>query len=159
MPQPARRIIRYQGAIVRDDHILLIRFTEPVGGRSYWLIPGGGIEADETEEACVQREMREETGLEVRVSRLLLDEPAPAGDFYQRQKTYLCLAVDGDASPGYEPGLDNSEAYGITAVGWFDLRDAATWNDKLVADPITYPLLQRIQAALGYPVAPMAAPA
>ena len=148
--QPARRIIRYQGAIVRDDHILLILFTEPAGGRSYWLIPGGGIETDETEAACVQCEMREETGLEVRVLRLLLDEPAPDSDGYQRQKTYLCQAVGGNASPGYEPGLDIAEDYGITAVGWFDLRDAASWNDKVVADPITYPLLQQIQAALGY---------
>jgi 8-oxo-dGTP pyrophosphatase MutT (NUDIX family) len=158
MPQPAQRIIRYQGAIVRDDHILLIRFTEPTGGRSFWLIPGGGIEAEETEAACVQREMREETGLEVRVARLLLDEPAPAGDFYQRQKTYLCRVVGGDARPGYEPGIANAEDSGITAVGWFDLRDAASWNDRLAADSITYRLLQRIQAALGYPVSPRVTP-
>ncbi len=151
MLQRARRIIRYQGAIVRDDHILLILFTEPDDGRSYWVIPGGGIEADETEAACVQREMREETCLEVRVMRLLLDEPALDSEAYQRRKTYLCQVVGGEASPGYEPELDIAEGYGITAVGWFDLRDAASWNDKLVADPITYPLLRQIQAALGYP--------
>jgi 8-oxo-dGTP pyrophosphatase MutT (NUDIX family) len=89
MLQPTRRIIRYQCAIERDDHILLTRFTEPASGRSYWLIPSGGIEADETEEACVRREMREETGLEIQVLRLLLDEPAPEGDSYRRQKPYL----------------------------------------------------------------------
>jgi hypothetical protein len=50
------------------------------------------------------------------------------------------------------------EGYGITAVGQFDLRDAATWNDELVVDGITYRLLQRIQATLGYPVVPLAAP-
>ena len=85
MPRPMRRVIRYQGAIVRNDHILLIQHTEHASGRSYWLIPGGGIEADETEEACVQREMHEETCLEVQVQRLLLDELAQPGGVYQRR--------------------------------------------------------------------------
>ena len=52
------RITRYQGAIIQDHHILLIKQSEPASGRSYWLIPGGGIEPDETEEVCVQREMQ-----------------------------------------------------------------------------------------------------
>ena len=69
------RITRYQGAIIRDHHILLIQQTEHASGRSYWLLPGGGIEPDETEEDCVQREMWEETGLHVHVQCLLLDEP------------------------------------------------------------------------------------
>src|SRR3712207_4455567 len=105
-PLPARRIIRYQGAILQNDHILLIRYREQISGRSYWLIPGGGIEADETEEACVEREMREETCLEVAVERLILDEPARPGGIYQRRKTYLCKVVSGDARPGREPELE-----------------------------------------------------
>ena len=48
-------ITRYPGAIIKDHHILLIKQTEHASGRSYWLIPGGGIEPGETEEACVQR--------------------------------------------------------------------------------------------------------
>jgi 8-oxo-dGTP pyrophosphatase MutT (NUDIX family) len=47
--------IRYQGAIIRDHHILLLKQIEHASGRSYWQIPGGGIEPDETEEQCVQR--------------------------------------------------------------------------------------------------------
>lgn len=147
------RIIRYQGAIVRDHHILLIQQTEHASGRSYWLIPGGGIEHGETEEACVEREMREETYLNVRVQRLLLDEPAPPDGVYQRRKTYVCDVLDGEARPGYEPEPEVAAVYSITDIGWFDLRDAATWHELIVRDSITYPLLQRIQAALGYPVA------
>ena len=52
-------ITRYQGAIIKDHHILLIKQTEHASGRSYWLIPGGGIEPGETEEVCVQREVLE----------------------------------------------------------------------------------------------------
>src|SRR5262245_55905439 len=46
---------RYQGAIIRDYQVLLLKQVEHASGRSYWQIPGGGIEPDETEEQCLQR--------------------------------------------------------------------------------------------------------
>jgi len=144
------RYARYQGAIVHDNRILLIQQTEFASGESYWLIPGGGIEPGESEAACVAREMWEETNLRVRVERLLLDEPAPPGSIYQRCKTYLCRVDSGEASPGYEPEADAAATYAITAVGWFELGDPTGWPPLLCADAITFPLLQRIQLALGY---------
>ena len=96
------RNIRYQGAIIRGDHILLVKHTEHKDGQSYWIIPGGGREADETED-CIRREMLEETGLKVKIKRLLLDEATEAKGIYSRHKTYLCRADDGVARPGYEP--------------------------------------------------------
>jgi ADP-ribose pyrophosphatase YjhB (NUDIX family) len=70
------RTIRYQGAIQLSDHLLLIKHREHADGRTYWLLPGGGRENGETEEACFIREIGEETHLDVAVERLLLDEPA-----------------------------------------------------------------------------------
>ena len=145
--------IRYQGAIIQDHHILLIKQTDHVRGRSYWLIPGGGIEQYETEEQCVQREMLEETGLEVRVDFLLLDEPSTPGAIYQRWKTYRCSILAGEARPGCEPEAVYADAYSFTEVGWFDLRHPATWNERLEADSFVYAFLQRVQGALGYTVA------
>ena len=144
------RITRYQGAIIRDDHILLIKQIEHASGRSYWLIPGGGIEPDETEESCVQREMLEETCLHVRVQYLLLDEPCMPGGLYQRRKTYVCSILDGEAGPGCEPEAEYATAYSFMEVGWFDLRHPTSWDEQIVSDPITYPLLQGIRTALGY---------
>jgi len=146
------RITRYQGAVIRDDHLLLIRHH--LRGREYWLIPGGGRENGETEVACVRREILEETHLDVTVERLLLDEPAHPGGMYQRYKTYLCLPGPGEPSPGHEPEMADAPGFAITEVGWFDLRDESDWAVDVLADPITYPLLQRIQAALGYGGAP-----
>ncbi|MEZ4733881.1 MAG: NUDIX hydrolase [Caldilineaceae bacterium] len=75
------RHTRYQGAIIQDDKILLIRHTEHASGRSFWVIPGGGREAGESEMACVAREMREETNLVVQVERLLVEMAIPNDPF------------------------------------------------------------------------------
>jgi len=145
------RTVRYQGAIVHEHQLLLIQHREHASGRSYWVIPGGGLEEGESEEECVRREMLEETGLEVVVERLLLEEPDLRGGDYRRRKTYLCRVVGGEAAPGYEPELDVSDIYGIVAVKWFDLREPGTWEASMREDALTLDTVERVQAALGYP--------
>lgn len=145
-----QRTIRYQGAVIRDDHILLIQHRHHTDGRSYWLLPGGGPEGDETPEACVQREVREETHLHVEVLRRLLDDPDMPGGTYQRLHTYLCRVLHGEAQPGHEPENEAAEDYAIAAVRWLDLRQPTAWGMDVHSDPITYPLLQRLRAALRY---------
>lgn len=146
------REIRYQGAIVKDDYILLIRYREYETDRTYWLFPGGGIEPGESAEDCVRREMYEETHLTVQVERLLADEAHELPEFYQRRHTYLCSVVAGEAKPGHEPELEIQPDYGIVEVGWFDLRDSTRWGAAR-ENPRTYGQLLRLQVILGYPVA------
>lgn len=145
-----RRDIRYQGAIIRDSRILLIRHREHESGRSYWILPGGGIEPGESEEDCVRREMKEETSLDVRVMSLLLDEPAPLKSVYRSWKTYLCEPGVGEASPGLEPEVEHSDWYSIAEVKWFDLSDESGWGREIATDPLTYEQLQRIRKKMGY---------
>lgn len=59
------------GAVVfRGDHVLLIkRGKPPFEGR--WSIPGGGIRYGERLEDAARREVREETGLDVRIGGLI----------------------------------------------------------------------------------------
>lgn len=144
------RSIRYQGAIIKDDQLLLIQHREHACGRSYWVIPGGGREQGESEEECVKREMQEETGLTVSVERILLDEAGQSPGVYQWYRTYLCQVVSGEAKPGYEPEEEASSWYAITQVRWFDLRDPASWVGELGQDKFTLPLVQHIRSVLGY---------
>ena len=137
---------RYQGAIVRDHRILLVKHREDVSGRTYWIFPGGGLEPGEGEEACVRREMREETSMEVRVVRVLLDEVADGRIRRQWMKTYLCEPLTGTPRPGAEPEGYNS----IVEAKWFGLREEQGWDSDLVLDAFTYPLLQRVRGKLGY---------
>jgi 8-oxo-dGTP pyrophosphatase MutT (NUDIX family) len=144
------RHTRYQGAIINNDHILLIRHRQHATGRTYWVIPGGGIGEDESEEACIVREMKEETNLDVEVERLLLDEPCHPDGVYEWSKTFLCRPIAGVASPGYEPEPEAAAEYSITEVRWFDLRDEATWGEAIKHDPFTYPQLVSLREVLGY---------
>lgn len=43
--------------------ILLLRWSARALGRSFWITPGGGVEAGESEREAVAREIAEETGL------------------------------------------------------------------------------------------------
>ena len=47
-----------------DDRILLVRHLKPTVD-DFWVAPGGGVEGTEDLRATVQRETREECGLEV----------------------------------------------------------------------------------------------
>ncbi len=141
------RDIRYQGAIMRDGRVLLIRHLHHSDGRTYWLFPGGGIEPGETEHECVCREMREETGLEVKVERLVFDEPYDVQGTYRRRHMYLCSIISGEPAPGYEPEPEAAADYQIIETRWFDLADEAAWGDA-ASDRFTGPELRRLRAAL-----------
>ena len=144
------RHTRFQGAIVRDSSVLLIRHLARSSGNRYWVMPGGGIEPGESEVECVVREMREETGLDVRVERLLIDARNARGSFYRRQKTYLCSPVGGVASPGIEPEEEASN-FEITDVRWFDLDDPQSWSAYIDDREWVLPLLRELRPALGRP--------
>ena len=88
--------IRFQGLIIRDDKILLIRGYEIRTGISFWVIPGGHREAGESEEECIVREMRKETHLEVRVEKLLMEQPFPLT--YPKESTNPTCALQSEAS-------------------------------------------------------------
>lgn len=144
-----QRTTRYQGAILQEDCVLLIRYRDPLTERAFWLLPGGGLEPGESEAECVQREMWEETNLAVRVEYLLLEDE-DVGGMYQIRKTYLCHIEDGSPSPGYEPEVPVPSGYGIVETGWFSLKKPETWGEEVEQDSITYVQLIHIQEELGY---------
>jgi 8-oxo-dGTP diphosphatase len=66
----------------------------------WWNLPGGGMEAGETVDEALCREVREETGLEVKVGRLVGVYSKP-----QKQEvvlTFLCRSTGGTLQPTEE---------------------------------------------------------
>lgn len=143
------RELRLQAAVINDHEILIVR-VRLADGREFWLLPGGGREpADADEFAAVAREVREETGLEVRVERLLLDSRAHPDDAtYERYRTFECRPAPGaSAEPAAHDGIAS-----ILAVRWLRLGDEGSWGPEIVNDKFLAPQLRAIRAVLATPV-------
>jgi 8-oxo-dGTP diphosphatase len=145
-----QRTHRYQAAIVERDHVLLLQVVDAATGRRFWLLPGGGIEAGESDEECLRREVFEETSLRITVEVLLFECPDIQGGMYERLRTYRCRVLEGEARPGREPEVDTEEHVTIRATGWFDLRRPQDWDRGVRDDTFTMSLLDRLRVELGY---------
>jgi len=84
-----------------DDRLLVIERTDGLG----WCPPGGKLDLGETPAEAAEREVREETGIDVE-ARKLVDTYAvePPGDFphYSISHVYLCERVGGEPKTTYE---------------------------------------------------------
>jgi 8-oxo-dGTP diphosphatase len=94
--------------IVRDGHLLVIHRNK--FGEEYYTLPGGGIDAGETAEHALLREIHEETTLSIVNPRLVIIEDS--GDPYGMQYVYLCQYVSGE--PQLRPDSDEAK---INALG------------------------------------------
>jgi 8-oxo-dGTP pyrophosphatase MutT (NUDIX family) len=138
------RDTRLQAAIVRDGRLLLVQCTPP-GEPPFWVLPGGGREAGESDAEAVAREVREELGVMVDVGAVLDDVPAdPPDGTYTRWRTFACRLLGGEpVACGNDGGAE------LTAVRWLPLADRDEWDAALRSDPFLSPQLERIRAALG----------
>jgi 8-oxo-dGTP diphosphatase len=68
-----KQITVFSGCIVQDGKILMALRSEPECPEAHmkWEFPGGKADFGETPEECVAREILEETGVEVKVIKLL----------------------------------------------------------------------------------------
>ena len=94
---PKRPVLTVDVLIRRDDgYVFIKRKNEPY--RGHWAIPGGLVEYGETVEQAAIREAKEETGLEVKLIRLVgvYSDPTrdPRGHYVSI--AYLAEAVSGE---------------------------------------------------------------
>jgi 8-oxo-dGTP diphosphatase len=82
--------------LAKDGKIILVkRKFEPFAG--FYAIPGGFVECGETAEAACVREAWEETGLRVKIIRLLgvYSDPKRDPRFHTASVVYLCSPAGG----------------------------------------------------------------
>lgn len=148
---PDKPVVGVGGVVIEKGRALLIRRgSEPLRGE--WSIPGGTLELGESLENGVIRELKEETGLTVRIvemievfDRIYEDQADAAGGetaadaAAAREKgpryhyviiDYLCERIDGEAKAGSDvtdvafATEDELAKYGLTETATRILRKA-----------------------------------
>lgn len=108
------------GALVRDGRVLAARRTWPAEHAGRWELPGGKVEAGETPDVALVRELQEELGLTAIVVRWLEGEQPVAGGRHTLRAALVALAHPADptdpADPTAEPRpVDHDELRWLTA--------------------------------------------
>jgi ADP-ribose pyrophosphatase YjhB (NUDIX family) len=98
----ATRVVPCVGAIIKDEagRLLLVkRGHEP--GKGLWSVPGGRVEAGESDTEALIREVREETGLIVAPGRLVGRVRRPGGgDTELDIRDYSATVTGGNLAAG-----------------------------------------------------------
>lgn len=107
-----------RGVVFQDDRLLLVREKSDGG----WTLPGGWADVCASPAENVVREIREESGLQTRPSKVLAifdrhkHPHEPRFPFHIYKLFILCDVTGGKASPGAE----------TDAVGWFGEAELPT---------------------------------
>lgn len=98
------------GLVHKKDKILMIRRKEkdPEVEGLVWAFPGGTIKENELKEEALVREIKEETGVDIKVKNLIFARMYPEKDI---------LLLYYDCKPRNED-LETSEPHEIAELGW-----------------------------------------
>jgi mutator protein MutT len=124
---PERPVLGVGAVIFDAGRVLLVRRGHaPLQGE--WSLPGGAVETGETLEAAVVREIREETGLDVLVGRLVevVDRihrlPDGRVEYHYVVVDYLCVPKGSHPVPGSDAAdvrwvpLHELDGYGVSST-------------------------------------------
>ncbi|PVY42396.1 NUDIX domain-containing protein [Pontibacter virosus] len=114
--------LRVCGICLQDNKLLLVRHQPTLNNVAFWAPPGGGLQYGETVEACLVREVLEETGLHTKVKRFLfvnefLEKPLQAVELF-----FELEVIGGELVRGIDPEA-SAEQQLIEEVAFLSLEE------------------------------------
>jgi ADP-ribose pyrophosphatase YjhB (NUDIX family) len=113
--------LRVTGVLIENEKLLLLE--QDVTADRRWSLPGGGLEYGETIGDCLAREMREETGLDVEIGKLLYVCDRMHNGKHVVHMTFLVQRTGGELKRGEEPEAEANRIRSIKLVPLTDLPD------------------------------------
>ncbi|MCP4542779.1 MAG: NUDIX hydrolase [Chloroflexi bacterium] len=115
--------VRATAVLIEDGSILLAeqRVTESLARR--WSLPGGTLEFGETLQDCIVREMKEETGLDVAIDRLLYVCDRLQDNRHVVHITFAVKRLGGRLQIGFEPEANANPIKSVKMVPLASLRE------------------------------------
>jgi ADP-ribose pyrophosphatase YjhB (NUDIX family) len=107
--------------LIEDGNILLLE--QKVTESRKWSLPGGTLEFGETLQDCIIREMKEETGLDVAIDRLLYICDRLQDNRHIVHITFAVKRLSGRLQLGNEPEADANPIKSINMVPLASLRE------------------------------------
>ncbi|MGN7401907.1 NUDIX hydrolase [Cytobacillus praedii] len=106
------------GAVILDENnriLLVLRKKAPEAG--CWSLPGGKVDYMETIEDAVRREIKEELGIDIEISRLLCvtNHIIQAEDIHYVAPTFIVSITNGQ--------VKNKEPHALEKVRWFSIDE------------------------------------
>jgi mutator protein MutT len=114
--------VRTTAILIENSHILLAEQKVTKSLSRSWSLPGGTLEFGETLEECIIREVKEETGLDVVVEKLLYVCDRILDERHVVHITFIVKRVGGSLQVGVEPETDANPIKSVKMVPLAELR-------------------------------------
>lgn len=128
-PLPGVRCAARVVLIDDQDRVLFFQAQEPQSGNRFWVMPGGGLEAEETFEEAAHRETLEETGISVHLGPCVwfrqhqyIWNGKPAGQF---EKFFVARAISAQVKIAGQ----NLDSY-ITGHRWWSMAELSASQEE-----------------------------
>ncbi|QVK21851.1 NUDIX hydrolase N-terminal domain-containing protein [Mycoplasmatota bacterium] len=123
-PQPCVRTL-----VIKNDKLLLVQEAK-MHDKGKWSLPGGWCDIDTTPMEAAIKETKEESGLDVKITKLLGIQDRRK---YRKSKMYevyniffLAKVIGGEFNPNFE----------VLDVGWFDIDNLPELSTKTTMEEL-----------------------
>jgi len=113
--------VRVAALAIRGDLVLLARHVR--NGRTSYLLPGGGLEADETAREALARELREEASVACSIGDLVyvIEARAPSGSKHLVQLVFS-TEIHGEVGASTDARVAACEWHDVESLRTLDLH-------------------------------------